>query len=44
VTSRRRVQDGGRTPLHWACKYDHMDIVDILLERHADINAIDSVG
>lgn len=29
------------TPLHWACQYGHVDLVDLFLNCGADINAVD---
>lgn len=37
------LQDYARTPLHWACAYDRIPIVQYLFTKHADINAIDKV-
>ncbi len=31
----------GRTPLHWACRGVHVDVVKYLVERGADVNAQD---
>ena len=31
----------GRTPLHFACKFGHAEIVHMLLSREADVNAMD---
>lgn len=33
----------GRTPLHYAVKYEQWQVLPLLLELHADINAADSV-
>jgi hypothetical protein len=33
----------GRTPLHYAANFKHVDIVKLLLERGADVNAKDTV-
>jgi ankyrin repeat protein len=32
----------GRTPLHWACRGVHLDVVKFLVENGADVNAEDS--
>ncbi|CAB0040199.1 unnamed protein product [Trichogramma brassicae] len=32
----------GRTPLHWAVHYRHMELVDLLLRRGADVNSKDA--
>ncbi|KAL4574747.1 hypothetical protein LXL04_021583 [Taraxacum kok-saghyz] len=34
----------GRTPLHWAVKRGHMDVVDFLLKNNADVNSRDNEG
>jgi ankyrin repeat protein len=34
----------GRTPLHWAIKSGHDDIVSLLLEAGADVNVVDNFG
>lgn len=34
----------GRTPLHWACRGVHLDLVKLLVERGADVNAEDNNG
>ena len=34
---------GGWTPLHWACYYDHEKIVEMLVTGGADVNAKDKV-
>ena len=36
------LQDG-RTALHFAAKYDHPDIIKILITNTADITAVDKV-
>jgi hypothetical protein len=36
-------QEHGRTPLHWACRYDKVDIIEYLFSKDADINAVDNV-
>lgn len=33
-----------RTPLHWACRGVHLDLVKYLVERGADVNAVDING
>jgi ankyrin repeat protein len=33
-----------RTPLMIACTYDNLDVINKLLDRGADINAIDDIG
>lgn len=32
----------GRTPLHWACRGVHLEVVKFLVDRGADVNAEDS--
>ncbi|MCJ7582707.1 MAG: ankyrin repeat domain-containing protein, partial [Candidatus Aminicenantes bacterium] len=32
----------GRTPLHWACRGVHLDVVKYLVENGADVNAEDN--
>ncbi|CAI0452504.1 unnamed protein product [Linum tenue] len=34
----------GRTPLHWAVDRGHLNIVELLVGRNADVNAKDSEG
>ena len=34
--------EDGRTPLHWACRGVHLDIVEYLVEEGADVNAVDN--
>jgi Ankyrin repeat len=36
-------QEHGRTPLHWACRCDKIDIIEYLFSKDADINATDNV-
>ncbi len=36
--------DEGRTPLHYAARNGHLDIVQFLLKNGADINAYDTEG
>jgi ankyrin repeat protein len=38
-----RAEDG-RGPLFWAYEYEKWDLVDFLLERGADPNAVDAEG
>ena len=35
---------GQSTPLHAAARYDHADIMKVLLEEGADVNAKDKVS
>ena len=35
---------GGRTPLHWACRNDGLDIVKYLVGKSADVNVLDGSG
>ena len=34
----------GRTPLHWACRGVHIDVIKYLIERGVDVNAQDNAG
>ncbi|GJZ44730.1 acyl-CoA-binding domain-containing protein 1-like protein [Tanacetum coccineum] len=34
----------GRTPLHWAVDRGHIDVVELLLSRNADVNLKDNEG
>lgn len=34
----------GRTPLHWACRGVHFDVVKFLVDHGADVNAVDVNG
>jgi len=34
----------GKTPLHWAAYYDHMNIAKLLIAKGADVNAKDREG
>ena len=34
--------EDGRTPLHWACRGVHLDVVKFLVENGADVNAEDN--
>ncbi len=34
----------GRTPLHWACRGVHFDVLKYLVEKGANINALDNNG
>jgi ankyrin repeat protein len=36
--------DYGQTPLHWAVKKGHKNVVEFLLAKGADVNAEDQVG
>lgn len=36
--------DGGYTPMHMAAAYDGIEIIDLLLQHGADINALDEHG
>jgi ankyrin repeat protein len=36
--------DLARTPLHWACRGVHLEVVRLLVERGADVNARDANG
>jgi ankyrin repeat protein len=36
--------DAGRTPLHWACRGVHIEVVDFLARRGADVDAQDANG
>ena len=36
--------DWGWTPLYWASKRNHIEIVKLLIERGADVNAKDNMG
>ena len=33
-----------RTPLYWAAMCDHTDVVKVLIEKGADVNAKDKVS
>jgi ankyrin repeat protein len=35
---------GGWTPLHWACKNGHVEVVKALLEKGADLHAKTNLG
>lgn len=37
-------QDGHRTALHWACQFDRVAIVEYLVGRGADVDAVDKDG
>ena len=42
--SEPEVRDSaGRTPLHWASRAGHVDIVKLLLDRGVDVDALDNV-
>ena len=36
--------ESGRTPLHWACRGVHAEVVEFLAERGADVNTRDAKG
>ncbi|CAN1250832.1 Acyl-CoA-binding domain-containing protein 2 [Linum perenne] len=38
------IDSEGRTPLHWAVDRGHRNIVELLVERNADVNAKDNEG
>lgn len=39
------LKDGsGRTPLHWAARNDHLGVVEFLINRGADVQAVDNLG
>ncbi|MCX6558445.1 MAG: ankyrin repeat domain-containing protein, partial [Candidatus Aminicenantes bacterium] len=38
----QEMDENGRTPLHWACRGVHFDLVKYLVERGADVNARDN--
>jgi ankyrin repeat protein len=40
----RATTPNGMTALHYAAQAGHLDVVDILLRYHADVNALDSRG
>ena len=37
------MQDG-LTPLHWAAHNNHVSVVELLLAKGADVEALDKVG
>lgn len=38
------VNDEGQSPLYWACESDQPQLVQLLVERGADVNAAETVG
>jgi ankyrin repeat protein len=40
----KAVDETGRTPLHWACRGVHFEVVMALVERGADVNARDAAA
>jgi ankyrin repeat protein len=38
------TDETGRTPLHWACRGVHIDVVKYLIGRGADVNVRDNAG
>lgn len=42
VSVNEKDKESGSTPLHYACEYGHINIVELLLRCGADINAINN--
>ncbi len=40
----KAINDYGETPLHWASRYNRIEIVELLLEKGADVKAKDKWG
>ena len=38
------VDDGGMTPIQWAARYGHGDVVRLLMELGADIHKANNYG
>jgi ankyrin repeat protein len=34
----------GTTALHWAVRWDHLELVDLLIRAHANVKAVDRNG
>ena len=39
-----RTNRNGRAALNWAAWYNHVAVIDVLLERGAEINAVNNTG